>query len=321
MSVYLYTGLTGAGKTYECLRTSILPALKKGQRVVTNLEGINKQAFFEYLDIDCENLIVAVDVNAPSLPDFHYTPTHPNTVVQPGDLVVLDEVWRFYKKGEKLPSHAMEFFREHRKSVEDFTGNSIDIALICQDKSVVHPEIKGLIDETYHCVNLKNVGLSNGYIVKKYLPGMRPPTSEVTHFYDKSLFKLYQSQRGAFKKKSRDGRTSLFTSPKFISMVVVSLLAPYFVYQSVQAVLGNKGGVIGAVSASTPTSTSTPTPTPTPTSTPPTSPTGAIVSMYKVGELSVVVLYNPATKRYTTLTNPPTLAGAGDDVRIISPPP
>jgi zona occludens toxin len=44
MSIKAVTGLQGHGKTYETVKTAILPAIESGRRVVTNIRGLNMDA-------------------------------------------------------------------------------------------------------------------------------------------------------------------------------------------------------------------------------------------------------------------------------------
>ena len=41
MAINAYTGLMGSGKTYEVVSSVVLPALLKGRRVVSNIEGLD----------------------------------------------------------------------------------------------------------------------------------------------------------------------------------------------------------------------------------------------------------------------------------------
>ena len=42
MSIKAVTGLQGHGKTYETVKTAIVPAIESGRRVVTNIRGLNR---------------------------------------------------------------------------------------------------------------------------------------------------------------------------------------------------------------------------------------------------------------------------------------
>lgn len=49
--IVFHEGLPGSGKSYEACVYHILPALKSGRRVVTNIEGINHTKFAELTGI------------------------------------------------------------------------------------------------------------------------------------------------------------------------------------------------------------------------------------------------------------------------------
>ena len=48
MPINAYTGLMGSGKSYECVSSVIVPAIKNGRRVVTNVDGIDSDAIRAY---------------------------------------------------------------------------------------------------------------------------------------------------------------------------------------------------------------------------------------------------------------------------------
>lgn len=66
MAINAYVGIPGSGKTYEVVRSLILPAFIKGRRIVTNIVGIDEQKFIDYAlkqeaknrDFDPDNFVV-----------------------------------------------------------------------------------------------------------------------------------------------------------------------------------------------------------------------------------------------------------------------
>ncbi|MBJ3095365.1 hypothetical protein JGB36_23440 [Salmonella enterica subsp. enterica serovar Derby] len=49
MAINLYVGLQGAGKSYESVKSVVLPALAQGQRVVSNIEGLDSEKVYAYV--------------------------------------------------------------------------------------------------------------------------------------------------------------------------------------------------------------------------------------------------------------------------------
>ena len=49
MAIKAYTGIMGSGKTYEVVSEVIRTALAQGRRVVSNIAGLNYEAFVDLL--------------------------------------------------------------------------------------------------------------------------------------------------------------------------------------------------------------------------------------------------------------------------------
>jgi len=49
MAISVYTGVMGSGKSYEAIKNGIIPAIKAGRRVVTNISGVNSDKIRDYL--------------------------------------------------------------------------------------------------------------------------------------------------------------------------------------------------------------------------------------------------------------------------------
>ncbi|WP_001018315.1 zonular occludens toxin domain-containing protein, partial [Escherichia coli] len=48
MAISLYIGKQGSGKSYEIVKSVIIPAIAKGRRVVTNVYGLNEAGIHDY---------------------------------------------------------------------------------------------------------------------------------------------------------------------------------------------------------------------------------------------------------------------------------
>jgi zona occludens toxin len=115
MAISVYTGLQGSGKSYEVVSEVIVPAIAQGRRVVTNVDGISDELIREYAaqkyKVDFEKLGSVVHVTNGDVFETKFFPyydskkeSHTDTVVQPGDLVCIDEAWRFWPAtGAKIP--------------------------------------------------------------------------------------------------------------------------------------------------------------------------------------------------------------------------
>jgi zona occludens toxin len=259
MAINAYTGLMGSGKSYEVVENVILPALLAGRRVVTNVAGLQIQDIYAYLiekfDADPANLGTVVQCSNEQIPVAGFFPVEvkdgevaPPSIVQGGDLVVVDECWRWWATGCKiLPAH-MTFFRMHRHFVNAITSGTCDIVLIVQDISDLDRKIKVVVENTYRMSKHKLLGTSKRYRVDVY-PGYKiakgtPKIREMQRAYNPDIFKLYASysqsavggKEGAIDKRANIWRGAIFSlvlPVLFIFCVVAAWLAYRFFHPTV----------------------------------------------------------------------------------------
>lgn len=214
MAIKAYTGIMGSGKTYEVASVVIYGALASGRRVVSNIAGLNYEVYRALLiedGIPPERIgeIVAVSHDAVRDPMFWRTDedekTGAVTVIQPGDLVVLDEIWRFWdgfaprdtdEKRTPRPGRVLNFMRMHRQMPHPVTGVTCDLAIICQDIADVHRTVKGVIEETYVMTKLTAVGAHGSYRVDIFAKSRitrKPLRSLPPRTYKERFFPCYKS--------------------------------------------------------------------------------------------------------------------------------
>ncbi|MDC7717307.1 zonular occludens toxin domain-containing protein [Vogesella sp. DC21W] len=208
MSINAYVGLQGSGKSFEVVSSVIIDALEQGRRVVTNVAGINEDRIHEYLvskrkaDADTLGQIVHVTNDRIMQPQFFPDEEEPEleSVVQGGDLVAIDEAWRFWGVDNgKLSHEHMQFFRMHRHYVNPKTGATCDVVLMTQDITGLHRSVRNVIEFTFRMYKLKSLGLSKRYRVEIY-EGWKLNTKtridDRQKKYDPEIFPLYQSYTG-----------------------------------------------------------------------------------------------------------------------------
>ena len=131
MAIKAYVGIMGSGKTYEVASVVIYNAIKQGRRVISNIAGLNADEYYRLLELEGFNpdklgQIVQIEHSQVLEPDFWLNDVDfkagKQNFIQSGDLLVLDEIWRFwdgfsstYKNdaGQKMPDNVMNFFYEH----------------------------------------------------------------------------------------------------------------------------------------------------------------------------------------------------------------
>jgi len=255
MAIKAYIGLQGHGKTYEVVSVVIYNAIKQGRRVISNIAGLNLAEFHRLIKEDnpsAENLgtIVNVAHEAVLNADFWLTDATIETErneyqIQRGDLVVLDEIWRFWEgfsnsdsEGKKRPSSVMNFCRMHRHMTHKVTGIACDLALISQDVMDFHRSIRGVIEETYRMTQLIAVGMPNRYRVDVFSKTkiVKEPQTSMQGEYKAKYFPLYQSH--SLKKegdaKARqvniDKRGNILKGKIFVALAVLVFVAGFAFY-------------------------------------------------------------------------------------------
>jgi zona occludens toxin len=245
MSIVAYTGGPGAGKSYMAVEHQILPMLKAGRIVCTNIP----------LKLD----LIRRDVPGCDLREFpvQTIATQPEMMaeaVPPGAILVLDEVWRLFPSGLKanqVPEQFRSFFAEHRHRL-DAKGNATQIVLVTQDLAQIGMFARQLVESTFRVVKLSTIGIpfSNRYRVDMFagpVSGPNPNTAaairQVFGRYDKRIWQYYishtQSQVTeddvAPNEAGSDKRANVFKRPfyvilPFATVALVGLLVWGCVY-------------------------------------------------------------------------------------------
>ena len=249
MSISVYCGASGSGKTYEVVESVILPALKAGRRIVTNIAGLDLVALrkhvvekmgstepgeivrFTYkpdmvdkirIPESIVSLADAIEKNNGVVGPEHravLAAEHENdNFLKGGDLFIFDEAWRLWPHDAKiLPLH-MEFMRMHRHYTHPQRGDSVDIVLITQVWGDLNRSVRGV---THHRVETKKhlrLGWMSRYVVMLYGAGQRKPDRIIQKKYRKDIYSLYRSYSfgdGAGAEQSVDGRNNLLKGSFF----------------------------------------------------------------------------------------------------------
>jgi zona occludens toxin len=231
MSVLAYTGLPGSGKSYSVVEHQIMPALRAGRRVVTNLamkwEAIEALALpGELVQYSTESMVAEPD----RLFDF----------VTPGCVFVVDELMKILPQGmnaDRAPETWKRLFAEHRHMV-DAQNNSTQVVLVVQDLANVAAFSRRLVENTFVSHKLGFLGLNKSYRVDIYygaVTGCTPNVNKRLRFiagsYKKEIYALYTSQTmsdsagGHGDETKVDGRANMLKRPVIIAGCIFAPLA------------------------------------------------------------------------------------------------
>lgn len=233
MPINAFGGGPGSGKTYGVMEHVILPAVAKGRFIITNIEGLNDEAIYQYVaekfykgKIICIGHIRCCDRNAPGEEDFFpgsesldkpcATPRLDEKKVCGGDLVVIDEATRYWNSDAKVQRQHAYFFREHRHFANEL-GHTCDLVVIDPDLSLLARAIKGKIELASVTHKPKEIGL-NRYVVNLYR-GVRTsgkPTSTLGPYkFQEAIYALYKSySHSEAKEQAIDKRQNLLNNPR-----------------------------------------------------------------------------------------------------------
>ena len=196
--ISLIQGRPGSGKSYEAVKYHILPAIKDGRKVVTNIP-INKDAIKKFYGYDVAELIhVVADYDTS---DFN-SKADSYTFSKPQDyqyawvddtgrrvLFVIDEC-HFCLPKSGTHDAVKKFYTMHRHQ-------GYDIVLLTQQVAQLDKQILGLIEVVYKCTKATAMGSSSRYI-KKVFDGYRGDmVDKQVREYDKTIFPFYKSHTQA----------------------------------------------------------------------------------------------------------------------------
>lgn len=192
MSIVAITGRPGGGKSYEAVRYHIIPAIKEGRKVITNIPLNISHIKLIYSDID-ESLIEVRqfgfhdygDLRPFSTPKEFTDETwrHPDTNV--GALFVIDEA-HLSLPSQGTPKPICEYMTMHRHY-------GVDIVFVTQNLRQMNRDIVNLIEVVYRCSKNRILGFDDRY-TKKVQDGNRGEVLNVEQrVYDPEYFRFYQS--------------------------------------------------------------------------------------------------------------------------------
>lgn len=226
MAINAYTGLMGSGKSFEVVANVIVPAIKSGRRVVVNVDGISEDKIYEFLIARNKGIdplkfgkVLHVSDDDIQKPGFFPDEKKPEqqSIVQAGDLVVVDEAWRHWNKDKKISPEHMQFFRMHRHYTHPDTGLSCDLALIFQSIADTHRSVRDVVEVTARTVKIKTLGLARTYRIELYEGGKIIKAARFARKvmkYDKAIFPLYKSYAGGDGKEATvDKRQNVLRNP------------------------------------------------------------------------------------------------------------
>ena len=236
MSIIAYTGLPGSGKSYGVVENTIIPALKNGRKVVTNIP-LNDEQIGRDFNID---LVKKFETRSVDLSFFDLSQRYA------GYVWVIDECQHYFPSGLRqtaLKPNVISFFTEHRHFSSD--GFATEIILITQDLSQVCNFVRNLVEETYRSKKLTFLGSSKKFVIDVYAgcvtgpkPSIKSKVRQIPGQYKSEIYKYYQSHtksEGKVTEQKQDDRANLFKSPFFRFVIPFFLVIMVVSFQKISA--------------------------------------------------------------------------------------
>lgn len=230
-------GVPRSGKSYDAVKSHILPALKKGRRVFARLNGLDHERIADHLKLphdrvrDLLQLVETKDV----VEFFQCVKDGSGKWCIPDDfknaLIVIDEVHEFYVNQRKPLSPEVENFWAL------LGQNGGDAVIITQWLNRLHSAVKARIEKKNSFQKLSAVGMEGKYRVTYYqtiAAGKFEKVGSTTKAYDPEIFPLYHGYApGADNTEVySEGGTNVWKAmaAKAIVFGVLSVLAIWTIY-------------------------------------------------------------------------------------------
>ncbi|MDP5672844.1 zonular occludens toxin domain-containing protein [Pseudomonas aeruginosa] len=224
MAIDAYVGKPGHGKSYGVVEHVIIPSLKQDRHVVTNIP----------LEVDM--LLMDFGGTIEQLPEDWFERHDLADFAPPGSVLVLDELWRRWPKGQKTndaPMADKKLLAEHRHRV-DKKNRSMRVVMVTQDLDQLASWATLLVETTYRMVK-KSKTMFRVDIYNGVAKGDSPPKSKLLRStagrFKPDVYRYYksatQSETGAVGDESKaDTRGSFWRSWGFwglVGLIVVCL--------------------------------------------------------------------------------------------------
>jgi len=233
-----YVGLPGSGKSYGVVENVIIPALRKGRALWTNIPLVMDEIYNDF---------PKADVTSFTVDDIKSNEKWFSEVLPKGVVLVIDEVWDLWPCGLKVTNMVeghKEILAKHRHMV--LNGNTTEIVLVTQNLNQICSFARELIDTTFMAKKMSSIGFSKAYRIDVYtgaVTGQRPPEHllmrQIPGKYRKKVYKYYvshtQSDDGAGDETRSDSRASVLKGSAVFFIVAPFILFPlsyYFIKDS-----------------------------------------------------------------------------------------
>lgn len=187
-----HEGPPRAGKSYEAVKTHIVPALRAGRKCYARLNGLEVEALAELAGITPERvreLLVRVSPDEVCELFTAKGDDPPVFKIEANSLVVIDEVHEFYVSARHaLPKEQEAFFAKHGHI-------GLDVLVMTQSLGRLHSSVRQRIERKTMFAKLNALGQENKYVARYFavgdVMGKFEKISSETFEYEPKYFPAY----------------------------------------------------------------------------------------------------------------------------------
>lgn len=187
--INLLLGRPRSGKSYESVAFHVLPALREGRKIITNLPlklDHFKLVFGEDVIndlIEIKNPTKEIRHRFSVLSDYETDWSHPETGI--GPLFVIDECHFAIRRG-KTAQDVEEWYSMHGHQ-------NIDVLLMTQSYGKMDRNILEMVQLMYRVSKMTAMGMENRYVRKVYDGFKGAEVNQDTRVYESQYFPFYKS--------------------------------------------------------------------------------------------------------------------------------
>ncbi|MZH03005.1 MAG: hypothetical protein F3745_06325 [Nitrospinae bacterium] len=204
MSTLFYCGPPGSGKSYHVVKEVIIPSLKKGRKILTNLPvrlDVMAAKIPELKFVEKMNFLEMIDEE--KIRNIHEVVADPQGNYA-GCLIVIDEAHNYWPTDEPIRNKDFKkWYTEQRHYFQD-------VVLLTQDFDNVHKFMRSITEKRFEYSKNADKGFENGYNEDYYIGKSKKRPVRTMHSYDKFYFQFYfshsQSLSGKGLSEKRVGR-------------------------------------------------------------------------------------------------------------------
>lgn len=188
--IYALVGRPRSGKSYEAVVYHIIPAIKEGRKVITNIP-LNMEWFRKVFGSKAD----LIEIREGKFNEFDAIErpfTNPDDYITDwrnennlGPLFVIDEAHMVLPR--QCKKDILYFYSMHGH-------HGVDILLLTQNLRKVNADIRDMVEVTYMCIKNTHLGTDKTYTKKQFLGvDTKNPVDVSNREYDKNYFGSYQS--------------------------------------------------------------------------------------------------------------------------------